>query len=132
MQIVFDKLKENGSYPVSHKDIKVLFRIIPDHWISGIKIVHFLGQAPHSSRFARPVRKEMLSGILNLSILGLTKEEVIKEILTELIQDSRDEPHLKSKSFRELEKSQIRRINEIMSPYLDKFKEQREENENIT
>ena len=128
MKIIFDKLKEGMSYPIGHKDIKELFKLVPEHWTRGIKLIHFLGQEHHKSGFSRPVRKEILSNKLNLSIVGLNREDVIREILTELIQDSRDEPNLRSKSFRELDKNQIRRINEIMTPYFNYFIEKTKEN----
>ena len=130
MKIIFDKLKEGRSYPVTHRDIRQLFKILPDHWIGRIKLVHFLGQEPHASRFSRPVRIESMSYKLNLSILGLTKDQVIKEILIELIQESGDEPNLRSKSFRELDKNQIRRINDIMATYVNRFNNSMKENDN--
>jgi len=128
VKIIFDKLKEGMSYPINHKDIKELFKLVPEHWTKGIKLVHCLGQEPYKSGFSRPIRKEILSNKLNLSILGLKRVDVIREILTELIQGSGDEANLRSKSFRELDKNQIRRINEIMTPYFNDFMKITKEN----
>jgi hypothetical protein len=120
MKIIFDKTKNDYHYPISQKDLKLLFQIIPENWKSGIKTIHFLGQEPSKTRFDRPVNKLLHSNKLNLSVLGLEENEIVTEILIELFQDS-DFGNLSAASYNKLTKEQTTKIKEIIEPYIQKY-----------
>lgn len=121
MKIVFDKLKDNQTYPLTYQDIKLLFKLAPEHWTRSLKLIHFLGQKSSKSGFERPVRIEH-SRKMNLSIIDLSFQEAIIEILIELTQNSGDEPNLRMKSNRKLDNNQLKRIHEIILPIWIKFR----------
>ncbi|HWS59497.1 MAG TPA: hypothetical protein VN182_01060 [Flavobacterium sp.] len=129
MKIIFDKTKDNYQYPISQKDLKLLFQIIPENWKSGIKTIHFLGQEPDKTRFERPVNKISLSNKLNLSVLGLSEKDIITEILIELVQDS-DFGNLRAASYKKLTKVQTAKIKEIIEPYMLRYLSEKQENKN--
>jgi hypothetical protein len=120
MKIIFDNTKDDFQYPITQKDLKMLFQIIPENWKSGIKTIHFLGQKPDKTRFERPANKISLSNRLNLSVLGLSENEIITEILIELVQDS-DFGNLRAASYKKLTKRQTARIKEIIEPFIQKY-----------
>jgi hypothetical protein len=120
MKIIFDKTKNDYHYPISQKDLKLLFQIIPENWKSGIKTIHFLGQEPNKTGFDRPVNKLLHSNKLNLSVLGLEENEIVTEILIELFQDS-DFGNLSAASYNKLTKEQTTKIKVIIEPYIQKY-----------
>lgn len=121
MKILFDKTKDNYQYPISPKDLKVLFQIIPQEWTSGIELIHFLGHKPNKTRFQRPAIKSYLSQKLSLSVLGLSEKEIIEEILIELVQSSDFKMNLSAASYNKLTKYQLIKIREIIEPFLVKY-----------
>jgi hypothetical protein len=129
MKFIFDNTKSNYKYPINQSDLKLLFKLIPAEWKTGIKIVHFLGQEPTKTRFDRPVHKLLLSNKLNLSVIGLSEEEIVTEILIELRQEA-DNNTLRAVSYNSLTREQLKQIKEIIKPnvklYIDtKDKEKR-------
>lgn len=120
MKVIFDRLKIGENYNITAKDIKALLKIIPE-LSKGIKIVHVQNQEPHKTRFPRPVRFELLSHQLNISVKDLNKELIIKEILIELISKNGDDNTLRPQSYRSLTKDQLRRISELSEPIISNF-----------
>ncbi len=129
MKIIFDKTKDDYRYPISQRNLKLLFQIIPENWKSGIKTIHFLGQEPDKTRFDRPANKISLSNKLNLSVLGLSEKDIITEILIELLQDS-DYGNLRAASYKKLTKEQTAKIKEIIDPVIQKYFIKKQENKN--
>ncbi len=41
MKIAFDKLQKDEQYVISGSDIKLLWSVIPEEWVTGIKLIHF-------------------------------------------------------------------------------------------
>ena len=120
MKIAFDKLQKDEQYAVSGSDIKLLWSVIPNEWIEGIKLVHFLGQKARKSRFERPVNRVLLSHKLNICATGFSEKEIITQILIELVQDS-GELNLRAASYNKLTKTQTARIQEIIGPYVNLY-----------
>jgi hypothetical protein len=125
MKIIFDKLQKDEQYPISARDIKLLFSVIPKGWVTGIKLVHFLGQDARKSRFERPVNRVLLSNKLNICTTGFSEKEIVTQILIELVQDSGDSS-LRAASYNKLTKSQTARIHEIIEPYLNQYFEEKQ------
>jgi len=125
MKIIFDKVKQGYTYPITKSNLRLLFQIIPDKWKSGINTVHFLGQTPTKSGFDRPVNKIFLTQKLNLSVLGLDEKEIITQILIELVQDSGMYNNLRAVKNNKLSKRQTKAIQEIINPYIDNYFQQK-------
>ncbi len=120
MKIAFDKLQKDEQYVISGSDIKLLWSVIPKEWVTGIKLIHFLGQDARKSRFERPVNRVLLSNKLNICATGYSEKEIITQILIELVQDSGDSS-LRAASYNKLTKTQTARIKEIIEPYLNLY-----------
>jgi len=125
MKIAFDKLQKDEQYVISGSDIKLLWSVIPEEWVTGIKLIHFLGQDARKSRFERPVNRVLLSNKLNICATGYSEKEIITQILIELVQDSGDSS-LRAASYNKLTKTQTARIIEIIDPYLNLYFEEKQ------
>ena len=126
MKIIFDKTENNYQYPLTHKDVKRLIKLTPEKWKMGIKLVHFLGQEPNKTKFDRPVHFVFLSGKLNLSVIGLTEKQIIKEILIELEQRSNHRSQYRNT----LTEEQLKQSLEKIKPYFNEYFQLKENEKN--
>lgn len=123
LKIIFDKLKSNEQFSISAKEIRTLFKLVPE-LTRYIKMVHITGQDRTGTRFSRPARYELLSSQLNVSARGLSRDEIVREMLTELVVSNGSDWSLRPASSRRLTKEQAKRVEEIVEPLFQAFQMQ--------
>jgi hypothetical protein len=118
MKVVSTKLNKEPYHSLSKSDISFLFKITPESWTSGIKTVVLAAELFNNSRFDRPVIYSAYSNRLNILSRGLTKSAAAKQVLRELGLIG---GLAKSGYANSLAKSELKKLDEVIQPYLAEF-----------
>ena len=118
MKIVVAKLNKEPYHSLTAKDIKRIFRIVPEDWKSLINQVVLGAEMFANSRFDRPVLHSSVNSRLNVLSRGLTKERMVKEVLRELALNG----GLAQSGFvNHVQKGELVKLDRAIEPYIDKF-----------
>jgi hypothetical protein len=122
MKVVSAKLNKEPYHSLSKSDITFLFKITPESWTNGIKTVVLAAELFNNSRFDRPVIYSAYSNRLNVLSRDLTKIEAAKQVLRELglVGGIAESGYANS-----LPKSELKKLDEAIQPYLAEFGEMR-------
>ena len=122
MQIIVDKINVPPVHALTRAQVKILLSVVPKEWLRYIQTIHLSATLPDHSRFPRPVIYS--SNRLNVCSRGLKPEQAQREVLRELAMYGLN---IRPSYGHRLSKQQLKKIDEIIAPYL-MYAHQEEEN----
>ncbi|MEH6393329.1 hypothetical protein [Pseudoalteromonas sp.] len=125
MKIISAKLNKEPYHSLTKKDVKLIFSLVPNEWISDIKEVVIASEMFSKSRFDRPVIYSSYLNRLKIISRGYSKIDAAKEVLRELgvnggIAQTQFANHIP--------KSELVNLDKVVAFYLSEFCAQLEHN----
>lgn len=118
MKIVVAKLNKEPYHSLTAKDIKRIFKLVPDNWKSLVTQVVLGAELFSNSRFDRPVIHSSVSSRLNVLSRGLSKERMVKEVLRELALNGGE---AQSGFVNHVPKTELVKLDLVVEPYINRF-----------
>ena len=118
MKIVFERLHDDRSYPITQREIKLLFSLLPDLWRSDVDFI-----TVSLTQFVSATYSEV-SKRLKVYCYESDKRATAYAIVWELARKSY--PNLNKRPLHHLLPKEKTRLKAIIKPYVDQFMEQRE------
>lgn len=121
MKIYIDRVASAPFHTLSTKKLKLALRVLPSEWTDSISIVRLSNQTFKVCSFDRPV---ILASRLTICDRGIPEMEIVREVYIELAQRfSPIDGKLRSHYGNRLDVQQVKALDVIIQPYLDKYQE---------
>jgi hypothetical protein len=128
VKIISAKLNKEPYHSLTKRDVKLIFSLVPNEWVSDIEEVVISAEMFSKSRFDRPVKYSSYSNRLKIISRGYAKEDSVKEVLRELgahggITQTQFANHIP--------KSALVSLDKLIDFYLESFCAQLDHNKNL-
>ncbi|WP_444930264.1 hypothetical protein ACJJIF_21360 [Microbulbifer sp. SSSA002] len=110
MDVIVDKVNDNDGHSLSIKEVKSIHKFISEKLDFRAKTYRLSNELPEKSRFDRPIKYDMIARKVTICSRGVSKDEIIKEILVEALQHT--DSTLRATSYNHLSKAQTKIANE--------------------
>ena len=118
MKIVFERLHDDRSYPITQREIRLLLSLLPDNWKSDLDFITVSLTQFVSATYSTVSKR------LKVYCYESDKRATAYAITWELARKSN--PTLQGRMLDRLLPKEERRLKEIIEPYVDQFMEQHE------
>jgi hypothetical protein len=118
VKIFVAKLNKEPYHSLTTKDIKLIFKLVPENWKSLVTQVVLGAEMFSNSRFDRPVIHSAVSSRLNVLSRGLSKERIVKEVFRELALNGGE---AQSGFANHVSKPELVKLDRVVEPYINRF-----------